>query len=374
VNLQTSWGPGVGCNVEHRKEETLLMRVVTASYAQKGKYVINKLAPGQYFLSKYAWLGMDNRYFCVIMLNPCAPLFCSHFDQISVSKVTDEKLFEVNLSTRIVLAAGARTGFSIPFYIGPKDYTQLTKLGYGMREIVDFGFFAELAKFAFHSLRYLYRITGNYGVAIILLTIIIQALFYPLTVKSYKASAGMKLLQPKIKEIQQKIGNDPKRMNAEMLNLYKTQKVNPLGGCLPLLIQMPIFWALFVTLRNIYELRQAPFILWIKDLSAPDMLFSAFGFPVRLLPLFMGISMYVQQTLSGASTDPSQKMLVYLMPVMFTFIFWNFPSGLVLYWLINNVVTIGVQYTITKKQAAHEKFASKVIDAEVIDARGLKKP
>ena len=175
-----------------------------------------------------------------------------------------------------------------------------------------------------------------------------QIVLFPLTMKSYQASKAMRVLQPKMKELQATYKSDPKRLNAEMLNLYKSHKVNPLSGCLPMLLQLPIFWALYQTLNSTYELRKAPFVLWINDLSAPDLLFSVQGFPIRVLPLLMGAAMYFQQKLSGVSMDQSQKMMLYMMPVIFTVIFWNFASGLVLYWLINSVLTIAGQYIVMK--------------------------
>ncbi|OGS18816.1 MAG: hypothetical protein A2219_00180 [Elusimicrobia bacterium RIFOXYA2_FULL_50_26] len=160
----------------------------------------------------------------------------------------------------------------------------------------------------------------------------------------------MKKLQPHIKALQEKYKGDPQRLNVEMMNLYKTQKVNPLGGCLPMILQLPIFWALFTTLRNAYELRGAPWMLWVTDLSGPDALFHVGSIAFNVLPLVMGIGMFVQQKLMSVTTDPSQSMMMYMMPVIFIFIFWNFPSGLVLYWLVNSMMTLAEQYIIMKRQ------------------------
>jgi len=186
----------------------------------------------------------------------------------------------------------------------------------------------------------------------VLLTIGLQIIVMPLTLKSFQASIAMKKLQPHIKELQTKYKGDAQRLNAEMMNLYKTQKVNPLGGCLPMILQLPIFWALFTTLRNAYELRGAPWLLWVTDLSAPDTLMKIAGLPINILPLIMGVGMFVQQKMMGVSTDPAQEKMMYLMPVIFTFIFWNFPSGLVLYWLINNILSLAEQYYLLKKDTA----------------------
>jgi YidC/Oxa1 family membrane protein insertase len=192
--------------------------------------------------------------------------------------------------------------------------------------------------------------TGNYGWSIIILTVLLQLLVLPLTVKSFKASAAMKQLQPLVKDLQEKYKADPKRLNVEMLNLYKIHKVNPLGGCLPMLLQLPIFWALFTTLRNAFELRGAGWLLWVKDLSAPDSLMTISGISLNVLPLIMGVGMFFQQKMMSVSSDPAQKQLMYMMPVIFTFMFWNFPSGLVMYWLTNSIMTMAEQYFIMKNQ------------------------
>jgi YidC/Oxa1 family membrane protein insertase len=174
-----------------------------------------------------------------------------------------------------------------------------------------------------------------------------QIILLPLSLKSFSAAKAMKALQPKIKELQLKYKDDQKRLNTETMYLYKSQKVNPLGGCLPMILQMPIFLALFTVLNNAYELKNASFVLWINDLSKPDLLFTLSGLPIRLLPLLMGITMLVQQKIAGTTVDPSQKTFTYLMPAMFTVIFWNFPSGLVLYWLTNSILSIATQHAIT---------------------------
>ncbi|MDI6642157.1 MAG: membrane protein insertase YidC, partial [Elusimicrobiota bacterium] len=234
-------------------------------------------------------------------------------------------------------------------YIGAKEYSKLKELHLGLENLVDFGFFASLGKLAFSTLQFFYKVTGNYGLAIIILTIIMQIILLPLSMKSFQSAKAMRVLQPKIRELQLKYKNDPKRLQTEIMYLYKSQKVNPLGGCLPMILQLPIFWALFTVLNNAYELKNAPFVLWIKDLSSPDLLFTIGTLPIRLLPLLMGVAMLVQQKFSGAAADPSQKTFTYLMPAMFTFIFWNFPSGLVLYWLTNSVLSIATQWIIMKQ-------------------------
>ena len=193
-----------------------------------------------------------------------------------------------------------------------------------------------VAKPLFYVLRFLYDYTQNYGVAIILLTCGIKLLFVPLQYKSYKSMQGMQTIQPKVQALQQKLKDDRERLNRELIKLYKEHKVNPVGGCLPMFLQMPAFISLFNILYMTVDLRQAPFILWISDLSVPD--------PFYVLPILMGASMVVQQKIMPTTMDPTQARMMLLLPVFLTFLFLTFPAGLVLYWLTNNVLTITQQF------------------------------
>jgi YidC/Oxa1 family membrane protein insertase len=204
-----------------------------------------------------------------------------------------------------------------------------------------------------------HNLIPNYGIAIIILTLLTKVLLWPLGTKSYKSMSDMKKLAPLIKEIKEKYKDDRKRVNEETMGLYRTYKINPLGGCLPMLVQIPVFFALYRMLYEAIELRHAPFFLWINDLAAPDRLFRfdftipfmdpPYGIPV--LTLVMGATMFLQQKMSPPMGDPTQAKMMMLMPVIFTVIFINFSSGLVLYWLVNNIVSISQQYYITKKYA-----------------------
>jgi YidC/Oxa1 family membrane protein insertase len=203
------------------------------------------------------------------------------------------------------------------------------------------------------ALRVLHRFTGNYGVAIIVLTVVIKLLFYPLTRKSFESMRAMQKLQPEMAKIRERLQDKPDEMNREIMELYKRHKVNPLGGCLPMVLQLPVFIGLYSALQNAIELRHAPFIGWVTDLSAPDRLGSIQlpfvdhpGIPV--MTLTMGISMFVQQWMTPSAADPAQQRVMMLMPLMFTFMFINFPAGLTLYWLVNNVLTIAQQYAMTR--------------------------
>ena len=242
------------------------------------------------------------------------------------------------------------------YYLGPRDLGIMKKFGKNLEQAVNFGWTDIIAKPLLYILRFFYDYLHNYGVAIILLTVLVKMLFWPLTHKSYKSMKEMQKLQPMMTKIREKYKNDKQKMNQEIMGLYKTYKVNPMGGCLPMVIQIPVFFALFRVLGNCIELRHAPFIFWINDLSAPDRLFhfsfeipfmtAPYGIPV--LTLLMGGSMFLQQKMTPTPGDPTQAKIMMFLPVIFTFMFINFPSGLVLYWLINNLLSIGQQYRIYK--------------------------
>ncbi|MEJ2098029.1 MAG: membrane protein insertase YidC [Deltaproteobacteria bacterium] len=208
-------------------------------------------------------------------------------------------------------------------------------------------------------MNFIYGIIPNYGIAIIILTVLTKMILWPLGSKSYKSMNAMKRLQPLMAEIREKYKNDKKLMNQELMALYKTYKINPMGGCLPMVLQIPVFFALYRMLYSAIELRHAPFFLWINDLSAPDRLFRfdfsipfmqpPYGIPV--LTLVMGATMLLQQKMSPPPGDPTQAKMMMFMPIIFTVIFINFSSGLVLYWLVNNILSIAQQYYIQKKHA-----------------------
>ncbi len=249
------------------------------------------------------------------------------------------------------------TRFSV--YMGPRDLTVLNAFGQGLEKAVNFGWTDIIAKPLLHGLRFFYGYMHNYGLAILVLTVLIKILFWPLTHKSYKSMKEMQKIQPLMAKIREKYKGNKEQMNREMMQLYKTYKVNPMGGCLPMLIQIPVFFALFRVLGSSIELRHAPFGLWITDLSAPDRLFHfPFEIPfmappsgIPVLTLLMGASMFLQQKMSPAPGDPTQAKIMMFLPLIFTFVFINFPSGLVLYWLTNNILSIGQQYRILKKSA-----------------------
>jgi YidC/Oxa1 family membrane protein insertase len=201
----------------------------------------------------------------------------------------------------------------------------------------------------FWVLSKIYDLVHNWGVAIILLTMLIKAAFYPLSAKSYRSMAQMRELAPRLESMKQKFGDDRQKMHMAMMELYKTEKINPMSGCLPILIQIPVFISLYWMLLGSVELRHAPFFGWIQDLSAPDTLFgTVFGMPIGLLPIIMGISMIVQTKLNPKPTDPIQAKVMTWMPVIFSIFFFFFPAGLVLYWVVNNIISIWQQWYVNK--------------------------
>jgi len=347
--IETMWGPGLGTDAKELKENDSVTRIIGYTSAMPAK--LEKIKTEKNQAQLYKWTAIDNRYFLAAFI----PSNSLDYSNIEVSRLDKKHPPMLVLSANVKQTETVQS-FSMQFFVGPKSYSHLKTFNMGLEKSVDFGFFGWLGKIAMSVLSFFFGLTGNYGWSIIILTIIIQILVLPLTLKSYKAMAAMKKIQPLIKDLQTKYKNDPKRLQVEMMNLYRTQKVNPLGGCLPLLLQLPIFWALFTTLRNAYELRFAEWIFWVKDLSASDSLMHFAGFNLNLLPLIMGIGMFFQQKMTSATSDPMQRKMMYIMPVVFTLMFWGFPSGLVIYWLTNSIVSMIVQYfvlTQDKKAGAH---------------------
>jgi YidC/Oxa1 family membrane protein insertase len=246
--------------------------------------------------------------------------------------------------------------FNYTVYFGPKKLEILNAVNRDLAKAINFGWFDVLAKPMLWLLNFFHSYVGNYGVAIILLTVLIKAVFWPITQKGMKSMKNMQKLQPKVAKLKEKFKNDPQKMNQEMMALYKTYKVNPLGGCLPLLLQIPFFFALYKVLLMSIELRHAPFMLWINDLSAPDRLWIGVDIPflhgIPVLTLLMGGSMYLQQKMTPTTADPTQARIMQMLPIIFTFMFLNFASGLVLYWFVNNLLSILQQQLINRQSRA----------------------
>jgi len=260
------------------------------------------------------------------------------------------------VSSEEVLPAKGHLQYNYQVYFGPKRMSTLKEAGHDLERIVNFGWFDKIAKPALYLLNFFYKYVGNYGIAIILVTVLIKILFWPIAQKGLKSMKNMQKIQPKMAKLKEKYKNDSARLNQEMMNLYKTYKVNPLGGCLPMLLQIPVFFALYKVLLQAIELRHAPFMLWITDLSAPDRLMIGVDIPylggLPVLTLLMGGSMFLQQKMTPSPADATQAKIMMFLPVIFTFMFLNFASGLVLYWLVNNLLSIGQQYLINKQATA----------------------
>lgn len=241
----------------------------------------------------------------------------------------------------MTVAPGESVSTGTQLYVGPKDQDALYEIAPNLEKTVDYGWLWWIATPLFKLMQLIHSVVGNWGWSIVILTIIVKMALYPLTAKSYRSMAKMKKFAPKIQELREQFGDDRQRMSQEMMKLYQKEKLNPLGGCLPILVQMPIFIALYWVLMESVELRQAPFMFWIYDLSIKD--------PFFVLPLLMGASMFLQMQMQQQPTmDPMQAKIMKFMPVMFTFMFLWFPAGLTLYWFVNNVITIIQQFVVNK--------------------------
>jgi YidC/Oxa1 family membrane protein insertase len=290
------------------------------------------------------WVALQDKYFIGVLIPEGATA--------TLIKKEGDKLVSAG-----VRMAGATSRLRL--YAGPKEYDTLRSLNMGLEETIDFGWFIfgswsvvkAVAKPIFYVLRFINDYTHNYGVTIILLTMGIKLLFVPLQYKSYKSMKQMQVIQPKVAALQERLKDDRDRLNKELIKLYRDHKVNPVGGCLPMVLQMPVFVALFNILYMTIDLRQSPFFGWITDLSAQD--------PYYVLPIVMGATMVIQQKITPTTMDPTQAKIMLMLPAFMTFLFINFPAGLVLYWLTNNVLTIA-QQLITDRVL----FASRPLVAE----------
>ncbi len=312
-----------------------------------------KIKDKNVYTGKVKWVAVQNRYFMSAII-PDEPV------DAGMHLYMDNKILENRyVQPEIVMDFGTQHVFKYKLFFGPKSMKVLKSLDYDLVKAVNFGMFDILAKPCVWIMNFIYdHFIPNYGIAIILLTLFTKVILWPLGNKSYKSMAEMKKIQPLMAEIKAKYKDDKKKMNEEVMGLYKAYKVNPMGGCLPMVAQIPIFFALYRMLYEAIELRHAPFFWWINDLSAPDRLFRfdisipfmhpPYGIPV--LTIIMGASMFVQQKMSPPMGDATQAKMMMLMPLVFTVMFINFSSGLVLYWLVNNIISMAQQYYIQKKK------------------------
>lgn len=294
------------------------------------KFKDEKVASGQ-----IEWAFLGDKYFITAVIPPKGT------DTEVHSKKTGEDLYEASLASRPLQIKPGETGNEeYDIYFGPKNVDILKAAGSRLERAVDLGFFDLIAYPMLLSFKWMYKVIPNYGIAIILLTVIIKMVFWPLSQKSYKSMKDMQKLAPLMEQIKEKYKDDKERLNKEVMELYKRHKVNPIGGCLPMVLQIPVFFALYAVLGGAVELRHAPFILWITDLSVKD--------PYYVTPILMGATMFIQQKMTPSTADPTQQKVMMFMPLIFTFTFLSFSSGLVLYWLVNNVLSIGQQYYVNK--------------------------
>jgi YidC/Oxa1 family membrane protein insertase len=280
------------------------------------------------------WTGFGDKYFMGALLAKASSIH-------SVTLKNSAGFIEQKvLSPKISLSPGTETVVAYTLYYGPKDIDIMKAQGEGLEAAIDLGWFAIIAKPLLHSLKLLYGYLHNYGLAIIVITVILKIFFFPLTHKSYKSMKEMQKLQPKMQELKEKFKDDKDGLNRSVMELYKTHKVNPLGGCLPMIVQIPVFFGLYKALMFSIELRHAPFYFWLQDLSAKD--------PYYVTPIIMGVTMFIQQKMTPTNMDPMQAKMMLALPLVFTAMFLNFPSGLVLYWLVNNILTIAQQMYINR--------------------------
>ncbi len=275
---------------------------------------------------KVLWSGLTNKYFCGVFLIDAEK-----------SKVTATQPHDKSYEITVQLPSNAGPN-RLSLYAGPKDHAMLDQAGHSLDRIINYGWFDIIAKPIYMALLWLHTFVGNYGWTVIILTVLIKMIFWPMTQASFRSMEKMRVVQPQLKKLQERYKNDKAKLNEEMIALYREHQINPLSGCLPIVLQIPVFVALYKVLLESIELKGAPFILWIHDLSMKD--------PYYVFPVLMGISMFVQQKMSPASTDPVQRNLMLVLPVVFTVMFINFPAGLVVYWLVNNLLSILQQYII----------------------------
>jgi YidC/Oxa1 family membrane protein insertase len=286
------------------------------------------------------WSGFENKFFISAMI-PKQPALTS----ASFAKDARGQVVVTLEGPKNTIPPGQAGIFNYTVYVGPKEYERLKAEGVGLEAAINIGSWMKWLAIPFlYLMQFLYKYVGNYGIAIIIITVLTKILFWPLGNKSYRSMKEMQKVQPKLAEIKERYKDDKQKMNAAVMELYKTHKINPLGGCLPMIIQIPVFIAFYQLLSYAIELRHAPFFWWIQDLSAKD--------PYYITPIIMGATMLIQQKMSPPMGDPMQQKMMLLMPVVFTFLFINFPSGLVIYWLFNNILSIGQQYYINKAPTA----------------------
>ena len=333
LNYRVLFGPGLGGKVDSKTDHFAFSGPTTFVNNEREETPPEEITKDVFYRGDLVWTSFQNKYFA-------AALIPEQGIKSAVIKKSGEHTY-VGLEMESVQSA-ASTSYIL--YAGTKGLIVLEEAGHKLVRLLDYGWlgnkFAFLVKPLLKALQYFYGLLNNYGWAIIVITFFIKILFFPLTHKSFKSMKGMQKVQPYVKVIQERHKKDRQKMNEEMLELYKKHKVNPLGGCLPMLLQVPVFIALYHALFFSIELRGAPFVGWVTDLSVAD--------PYYVWPVMMGASMFLQQKLNPSIGDPTQQKIMMMLPVVFTFLFMTFPAGLVIYWTTNNILTIAQQYYIYK--------------------------
>ena len=319
-----------------------------AVYTDEGKFHkvdFGDIAKGKQSHAKQAkdgWIGIIQHYFVSAWLPKAGT------DREYFTSMVGDNLYSAGIKTPMgTIAPGQSATVDVPVYIGPQETEILEKIAPGLNLAVDYGWLYVLAAPLFWVLKWIHSVVGNWGWSIIILTILIKLIFYPLNAKAGRSMAQMKVLGPKMEKLKQLYGEDRQKLNQAMMELYKTEKINPLGGCLPIVVQIPVFIALYWVLLASIELRHAPWLGWIQDLSAPD--------PYFILPVIYAVSMFVQTKLNPQPADPVQAKVMLMMPIVFSVFFLFFPAGLVLYWVVQNLLTILQQWYINKTLAAEAK-------------------
>ena len=280
------------------------------------------------------WLAFVQHYFVSAWLPP------QGLQRDYAAEKRSDGIYSARAMVPVSVAPGGSAAVNVPLYVGPQEQRRLQAAAPGLDLVVDYGWLAIIAWPLFWLLEKFYALSGNWGVAIILLTVLIKLVFFPLSAASYKSMAKMKLITPRLQKLREMYAHDRQKMNQAMMELYKTEKINPLGGCFPIVVQIPVFIALYWVLLAAIELRHAPFMLWIKDLSALD--------PYYVLPILMTATMVLQTRMNPVPPDPVQARVMQIMPFVFSIFFFFFPAGLVLYWLVNNILSIAQQWQIQR--------------------------
>jgi YidC/Oxa1 family membrane protein insertase len=343
-NSSQTLNPSVYYQIIHDKESnqgSAMMPTFTggAYYTEEEKYTklpFKDMAEEDLLLNaKNGWVGLVQHYFVGAWIPK------EGMSRVFYTRQLSDNIFSIGSKSALgSIAPGTSLSVDAKLYAGPQTQKDLEATAPGLEYTVDYGWLTIIASPLFWILSAIQKLVGNWGVAIIILTILIKLAFYPLSATSYRSMAHMRELAPRLQRMKEQYGDDRQKFQQAMIELYRKEKINPMGGCLPILVQIPVFIALYWVLLGSVELRHAPFVLWINDLSAPD--------PYYVLPILMGITMIIQTKLNPTPPDPMQARIMMIMPIVFSVFFFFFPAGLVLYWLVNNILSIAQQWQINR--------------------------